>query len=69
MIEVGTVKVRNTVVSKKRSKMRNLSLTIPKNVQIFLGNLRGKKARVFVDQEKKRIIYEILDSSDKEKRR
>jgi len=65
MIEAGRVKVRKYLTAKTPRRRDYLCFSIPKTVLIVLGNILGKEARVIVDEKKKRIIYEILDSSDK----
>jgi len=65
MIEVGRVKVRRAVAPKSPRSRDYPCLTVPKAALVLLGEIVGKEARVIVDEKKRRIIYEILDSSGK----
>lgn len=59
--KVGKVKIRDSHMTWKGKKEVTLEVTVPKEVRIFFDIHRGMEAEVFVDEENKRIIYQILE--------
>lgn len=56
---VGRVMVRNVGRNPKTSTP-SLGVTIPKVVRLFLDIKQGQIMEVFVDEENKRIVYQLI---------
>jgi len=59
-IKLGTVKIRKAIIVKGGRRHESLEVTIPKRVLYILPGILGREADVFVDEKRKRIIYQFI---------